>query len=900
MSDELAHYGILRRSGRYPWGSGDNAYQRSNTFLDMVANLRSKGLTDTQIAKGLGLKTTDFRAARSMAKHEQRAGDRARVLAMKDKGMSNVAIGKKMGKNESSIRSLLDPAIAERTNITKTTADMLKENVDKNRYVDIGAGVERHINISRTRLQTAVAMLKEQGYQVHYIPVEQLGTGKQTSILTLTSPDADWSETYANKDKIALINHKTEDSGRSYLGLLPVQSVDSKEIQVRYKEDGGADKDGVIEIRRGVPELSLGDASYAQVRIGVDGDRYLKGMAVYADDLPDGVNIRFNTNKTKDVPKLETLKKMKRKENGEIDQDNPFGTTIKGEEALYRAQRYYKDKNGKKQISKINIVNEEGDWENWSTSLSSQVLSKQSPEVAKRQLKLAYDIKQQEYEEIKSLTNPVIKKRLLEAFSDDADASAVHLKAAGLPRQATKVILPVPGLKSDEIHAPTFRNGENVALIRYPHGGKFEIPELTVNNNRKAGKDKIGNAIDAVGINPRVAERLSGADFDGDTVLVIPNNKKSIQSMAPLKGLEGFDPQTAYPGYEGMKKMTSRGTQLQMGNVSNLITDMTIKKATPSELARAVRHSMVVIDAEKHGLNYKLSEERNGITALKKKYQGGGNKGASTLISRASSQERVPHRKEGQLRKDPKTGKTKRVYVDPDTGRKLYTPTGEQYTNKDGKIVKRTTKSTKMAEADDAFQLSSGTPIEKVYGTHANKLKSMANQARKDALSIELTPYSPSAKKAYAQEVSSLNAKLNVALKNAPVERQAQLFANAVVDAKKRDNPAMDSDDIKKAKGQALVEARARTGAKKEYVNITDKEWEAIQAGAISSSKLDQILNNSDLDKVKQLATPRKEKTLPAAKKAQARNMAKKGYTQAEIADHLGVSPNLLTGIKEE
>ena len=64
------------------------------------------------------------------------------------------------------------------------------------------------------------------------------------------------------------------------------------------------DKDGVIEIRSGVDDLSLGDSHYAQVRILVDGNTYLKGMAVYSDDLPDGVDVMFNTNKKKRHPDI--------------------------------------------------------------------------------------------------------------------------------------------------------------------------------------------------------------------------------------------------------------------------------------------------------------------------------------------------------------------------------------------------------------------------------------------------------------------------------------------------------------------------------------------------------------------------------------------------------------------
>jgi hypothetical protein len=86
-----------------------------------------------------------------------------------------------------------------------------------------------------------------------------------------------------------------------------------------------------------------------------------------------------------------------------------------------------------------------------------------------------------------------------------------------------------------------------------------------------------------------------------------------------------------------------------MGKVTNLIADMTVRGANSDELARAVKHSMVVIDAEKHNLDYKASERQNGILALKKKYQGvnekGQLKGASTLITRATAREDVDRRK---------------------------------------------------------------------------------------------------------------------------------------------------------------------------------------------------------------------------------------------------------------
>lgn len=165
-----------------------------------------------------------------------------------------------------------------------------------------------------------------------------------------------------------------------------------------------------------------------------------------------------------------------------------------------------------------------------------------------------------------------------------------------------------------------FRDGEEVVLIRYPHGGTFEIPRLKVNNKVPDAKKTLHNAQDAIGINAKVAERLSGADFDGDTVLVIPTSTAKIKTSKPLDGLKDFDPQRDYKAYPGMPEVKGSGfnKQQQMGNVSNLITDMTIKGATPDELARAVRHSMVIIDAEKHNLNYKQSAIDNNIAELKR------------------------------------------------------------------------------------------------------------------------------------------------------------------------------------------------------------------------------------------------------------------------------------------
>jgi DNA-binding CsgD family transcriptional regulator len=895
--DILKHIGIIRRSGRYPWGSGGNSQQRSTDFLGYVEKLQSEGMSELEISKGLGITTSELRKRKSILKAEKRAEQSSQALKLKEKGMSNVAIGERMGLNESSVRALLDPIIQNRSNITVATANMLRDTIQQKGVIDVGAGVETHIGISRTKLNTAISLLEQEGYKVHYIQTEQLGTGKKTSIKVLAPPDVTYTEIAKNKANIKTITDYSDDGGRSTLGLEPINSISKDRVQIRYKEDGGSDKDGVIELRRGVDDISLGTSKYAQVRIGVGENQYMKGMAVHVDNLPKGVDIIYNTNKSKDAGSDAVFKKTK------DDPDNPFGSTVR--------QKHFIDSKGKKQLSALNIVNEEGSWQDWSKSISSQVLSKQSPALAHKQLTLAKNLKQEEFDEIASLTNPVVKKRLLESFADDADSSAVHLKAAALPRQASHVILPITTIKENEIYAPNYLNGERVALIRHPHGGVFEIPELTVNNKNPEANNIMKNAKDAVGIHPNVAKKLSGADFDGDSVLVIPNKEGLIKTAPSIQGLKDFDTRESYPPFDGMKTIdggtyraatksvdyegkTPRGgpKQMQMGDVSNLITDMTIKGANVNEIARAVKHSMVVIDSEKHHLNYKQSAIDNGIAELKKKYQGGERAGASTLISRSSSELRVPERREGKLIGpiSKKTGKPTRVFIDKKTGEKLFEETGEVFVNAKGKLVRKTTATTRGAEAKDALNLSSGTKMEAVYAQHANDLKALANKARKLASETKPLVYSPTAKQTYTNEVASLKAKLNIAYRNKPLERQAQLLANSIVSAKKQSNPHMEAADLKKIKGQALEEARTRTGAKKQKIEITDREWNAIQLGAVSNNTLTQILLNTDMDKLKTRATPRTNYVMTDAKIARAKSMSAAGYTAAEIASALGIS----------
>ena len=905
--DELMHYGMPRRSGRYPWGSGENPYQHEDDFLRDIHKKREEGFEftdedgkvytgDLAIAKSMGLTSTQFRTQLSLANNEHRKKEVEEAKKLRAEGKSLNEIAEIMGyKNDSSIRSLLNESAEARMNAAQKTAEFLKKRVEEKGMIDVGVGVERELGVSREKLNEALYILELEGYPVHGGGIPQVtNPGQQTNVKVLCPPGTPHKDIY-NFGEIhsATEDWVSHDGGESFdRRFVPPKSLDSKRMQIRYADDGGIDKDGVIEIRRGVRDLDLGESNYAQVRIMVDGTHYLKGMAVYSDDMPDGVDVIFNTNKNKDTPVMgpknnTILKPVKN------DPQNPFGSLIKAGvndpefNTKGGGQSYYIDEKGNKQLSLINKRAEEGDWMEWSDKLPSQFLSKQSMDLINRQLKIARDDKQAEYDEIMSLNNPTVKKMRLQSFADDCDASAVHLQAAALPRQKYQVILPLTSIKDNEVYAPNYKNGEKVALIRYPHGGTFEIPILTVNNKIPEGRSVIGTTPkDAVGINSKVASRLSGADFDGDTVMVIPcNNTGSsihIVSTPPLKELEGFDPKMFYGGKpEGtFKKM--KNTQTEMGKISNLITDMTLQGAPEKEIARAVRHSMVVIDAEKHNLDYKQSEIDNGIAELKKKYQGrieNGKyrEGAATLISRAKGEVEVL-----KTKGSPK--------IDPETGKQSYKTVVETYIDKKGKEKVRTKKSTQMAEVDDAYILSSGTPQEAAYAEYANYMKSLANQARKSMVNTKDITYSPEAKKTYANEVASLNAKLNVSLLNAPRERQAQAIANAIVAEKRKQDPDITNADLKKIKNQALVEARARTGAKRTPIPVTPKEWEAIQAGAISANQLARIIRYMDQDQLMEYTTPYDRKELSPAKQARIHSMAASNYTPAEIAQAVGVS----------
>ena len=926
--DVLAHYGMPRRSGRYPWGSGEDPYQHGRDFLSRVEELKKSGWTETpeNIKNEFGLTTTQYRIEKKICKDERRQQDVATAKRLRDKeGLSNSEIGRRMGINESTVRSLFNEDSERRMNAAKNTAESLKKLVDEKGMIDVGTGVERELNISKQQLDTALYLLERDGYPTYKGGIPQAtNPGQQTNQKVLCPPGTQHKEIY-NYDQVHTIkDYISRDGGQTLEKKFNYpESMDSKRLMIRYKEDGGIDKDGTVELRPGVKDLSLGNSHYSQVRILVDGTHYIKGMAVYGDpkDFPKGVDVIFNTNKDKSKSKMEVLKEVK------DDPDNPFGSLIK--DADQGGQYWYDSKTGEhisgssnnpnKKLGLINKARNEGDWSDWKDALPSQFLSKQSQSMAKKQLNLAKADKQAEYDEIRSLTNPTVKKHLLKKFADQCDSAAVDLQAAALPGQKYHVILPINSLKDNEIFAPNYPDGTKLALVRYPHGGTFEIPILTVNNKNKEAKRVIGlDAEDGVGITSKVAERLSGADFDGDTVMCIPTHDKAGKvkiastNIDEYPGLKGFDPKVEYPERPGMKYMKDPktgkdATQMEMGKISNLITDMTLVGADKDEIARAVRHSMVVIDAGKHKLDYKRSETENNIQELKRKYQIGYDKngkikygGASTLISKASGEESVLKRQgepkvniKGKPWYDPSRPEGAYIYKTADDAAYEVTRTNKR-TGETTTVTKyRTQPSTRMKETDDAMTLVSPArhPMELIYADYANSMKALANQARKEMMSTGKIEYSKTAKATYQKEVDSLMSKLNTALLNTTRERAAQRLANVEVAAKKASDPNMKKSDIKKANQQAISKYRQEVGSvtrKDRNISITDKEWEAIQAGAISENKLKQILDNADIDRLRELATPRTTTQISAAKINRIKAMSA-SYTNAQIAEKLGI-----------
>ena len=925
----LKHYGRSKLdgapgvgSGRYPLGSGEEQYQHRGDFVSRVKEARKNnpGAKEIDIARMVGCKTTgEYRKRYSIAMNEQKNTMRKSMMAMLKDGKSQAEVARYFDIPESTLRSMIDANRMARSTAAQNLANDLKTMISEKRMIDVTNGVELELGVSRGRLENALKILEDEGYNVYKGRVPQVtNPGKQTTQVVLCDKDVPHKDIYDYEKVQSLRDYRVREYPDGMDRLERVfeypASMDISRLKVRFRDEVGPDghtgieRDGTIEIRRGVPDLDLGSSHYAQVRILVDNDRYLKGMAYYSDDMPPGVDVIFNTNKAP-MPVRDVLKKI------ESNPTNPFGALIKEKGGQY----HYIDENGVERLGLINKKSDEGDWGEWSKELPSQFLSKQPKSLIEKQLNMSIADKQAEFEEIMSLTNPTVKRQLLRDFAGKCDATAEDLSAAALPRQAYQVLLPIPSIPDNQVYAPQYRDGETVALIRYPHAGTFEIPIVTVNNRNPEGvRVFTKNARDMVGVSKAVADRLSGADFDGDTVMVIPCNSDStdvrIKSTRALEGLKNFDPKDKYGSrvevdangnehyycgnheFKPLKKGLQ--TELEMGKVSNLITDMTLKGAPPEEIVRAVRHSMTVIDAPKHKLDWKQSEIDEGIAALKRRYQervdeeGKPHYGASTLISRSKGEVDVDKRQGS-----PRINEKGKKWYDPSKpeGALIYKTADKLiWVDENGKEHRRTQKSTQMMETSDARKLSSGTIQETLYANYANWLKAKANEARIESVRAGNLKYDPAAKKKYADEYNSLMSQLNEALLNAPRERQAQRAANAEVAAMLKANPGMSKKDQGKREQQAIQKYRVLFGAKRHPITITQRMWDAIQAGAITDAKLQQILRFADGAKIREYSMPKQTSILSTAKQAKARSMIRSGYSYREIADLLGVSKSTI------
>lgn len=929
MTDELKHYGIRRKSGRYPWGSGEDEYTRSKDFYKYVDTLKQQLITegvkpkevDKELAKLIGLQTpddggysiADLRDTRTIAKETIVREQVVQANKLKAKDWSDKAIAENLGIPVSTVRLRLKTREEDIKASLSKTADILRKNVDEKDIVDVGLGVGLQMGLSNERLRAAASLLRDEGYHTYTIPQPQVGSKHNTNQLVMVKPGTTFGEARKMADRVHTMGEWTEDEGKTFFGISKPLSVNVNRIDVKYNSP----EDGTVYVRPGVDDLDMGKNRYAQVRVAVNGTHFIKGMAVLKDDLPPGVDLQVHSNKKPGTPILgdsnnSVLKVMK------SDPDNPFGSAIK-------KQIYDIDpKTGEKRLkSALNIVNEEGDWDDWRLSLPSQMLAKQPHSLIKSQLGETRTQVRDRIKELNSITNPVVRKKKLEDYAEQIDADAVDLRAAAMPRQRTQVILPVPGLNEHQIYAPRFKTGEDVVLIRYPHGGRFEIPEVQVNNNHRGAKKLIGNAPDAVGINPKVAEKLSGADFDGDTVIVIPNPKGQIKGLKTAdhfyqKAFDGFDPKKEYGGYEKIGEKVKKdgtveeignfklmkNTGLEMGMITNLVTDMSIQGADPRHIVRAVKHAQVVIDAEKHKLDFRRSAQENGIAQLKELYQGSAKSGAKTLLSQATANKTVNELKERPAREGGRIDKETGAIVRVETGKmvnKYDAKTGTYLDGRDGRplVTERKTEGYKrLALTDDAYSLvrDPNDPVERMYADHANEMKKLANSVRLQADRVQNPHQNKQARAVYKDEIDKLTSDLKAAQALKPLERRAHQYARTTVLMKRADDPTLhiDRDRKKKVEKQALMAARSRLGLEKQVIEITDRQWDAIQAGGVSASALRKILEYADPKRIEELSLPRTNTVMTGAISARAKAMLAAGATNADVAASLGIPASTL------
>ena len=154
--------------------------------------------------------------------------------------------------NDSSVRSLLNENSEVRMNQAKATADFLRKQINEKGIIDVGTGVEKELGISREKLNQALYILQLEGYEVYGAGVPQAtNPGKQTNIKVICPPGTEHKDIYNFEDVHSLKDYISYDDGQSFKKAFEYpSSMDSKRLQIRYAEDGGINKDGVIELRR--------------------------------------------------------------------------------------------------------------------------------------------------------------------------------------------------------------------------------------------------------------------------------------------------------------------------------------------------------------------------------------------------------------------------------------------------------------------------------------------------------------------------------------------------------------------------------------------------------------------------------------------------------------------------
>ena len=106
--DALYHIGTPDQSGRYRRGSGKDPYQHgSEAFYKKCKDLKRGGMSDTEIARKFGMSTGQYRDEFSIAKDKYKTKQISLANRLHDQGLSNVAIGKKMGIPDTTVGNYL-------------------------------------------------------------------------------------------------------------------------------------------------------------------------------------------------------------------------------------------------------------------------------------------------------------------------------------------------------------------------------------------------------------------------------------------------------------------------------------------------------------------------------------------------------------------------------------------------------------------------------------------------------------------------------------------------------------------------------------------------------------------------------------------------------------------------